>query len=174
VQLTRRRIISAAVELIEREGVDAALMRRLATELGCGLIGLYGHVPSQSALLDDVAEEVLASCHLNDLPADDWAEQLRAQARTFLRSLRAHPRCTQLLVTRPPRTASGYRPAESALAALQAAGFSAQSAASIVRTALCIALGATMSGADPADADFDSGLDLLIAAAAAALRPAGV
>ncbi len=34
MQLTRKRIIATAMELIERDGVEAISMQRLATELG--------------------------------------------------------------------------------------------------------------------------------------------
>ena len=61
MQLSRARIISAAVELIEREGVDAVSMRRIATGLGSGVMSLYNHVPSKAALLDGVAERVISS-----------------------------------------------------------------------------------------------------------------
>jgi AcrR family transcriptional regulator len=48
MQLTRERIITTAVELIEREGVDAVSMRRIAAQLGSGVMSLYNHVPSKA------------------------------------------------------------------------------------------------------------------------------
>ena len=58
MQTTRKRIISAAIDLIERDGIEAFSMRRLAAELGCGLMSLYHHVPSRSSLLDGIAVAV--------------------------------------------------------------------------------------------------------------------
>jgi AcrR family transcriptional regulator len=58
--LTRERIITAAVELIEREGVEAVSMRRIAGLLGSGVMSLYNHVPSKAAVLDGVAERVMS------------------------------------------------------------------------------------------------------------------
>ena len=43
-------------------------MRRLATELGCGVMSLYSHVPSKSALLDGVADTVMSGIETTSVP----------------------------------------------------------------------------------------------------------
>jgi AcrR family transcriptional regulator len=73
MQLTRERIIASAVELIEREGVDAVSMRRIAAQLGTGVMSLYNHVPSKSALLDGVAEVVMSGRHCAPIPGVQWS-----------------------------------------------------------------------------------------------------
>jgi AcrR family transcriptional regulator len=96
MQLTRKLIIGAAIELIEQDGVDAVSMQRLASELGCGVVSLYHHVPSRSALLDGVADAVMSGIAVTSVPGTDWQEQVRAQARAFRQITRAHPRCAML------------------------------------------------------------------------------
>jgi AcrR family transcriptional regulator len=144
MQLTRKRIIAAAMDLIERDGVEAVSMRRLATELGCGVMSLYNHVPSKSALLDGVADAVMSGIQITPGPAASWQEQVRAQARAFRQIARAHPRCTLVVVSRPPSSASMVRPVESALATLREAGFGRQDAVRIVRAFVAYIVGSLL------------------------------
>jgi AcrR family transcriptional regulator len=76
VPLSRNRLISAAMALIEAEGVESVSMPRLGTELGSSLIELYRHVPSRAALLDCVAATVIADIEVPAGLSDDWACQL--------------------------------------------------------------------------------------------------
>src|SRR6202167_4710631 len=79
MQLTRERIISAAMELIEREGVDAVSMRRIAAQLDSGVMALYNHVPSKLALLEGVAERVMSGIDFSVYPDASWEDLVRAQ-----------------------------------------------------------------------------------------------
>jgi AcrR family transcriptional regulator len=144
VLLSRNRVISAAMELIEAEGVESVSMHRLATDLGCGLIALYSHVPSMAALLDCVAATVAAGIELPAEPGGDWAGQLRAQARAVRKAARAHPRCALLAGGRPPTSASALRPVEAALATLRDAGFCGRDGAAIIRTLGAYLLGSLL------------------------------
>ncbi len=157
MQLTRRRIIAAAMALIERDGVEAISMRRLASELGCGVMSLYNHVPSKSALLDGVADAVMSGIEITPVPGAGWQEQVRAQARAFRQIARAHPRCAMVVVSRPPSSAAMVRPVESALATLRRAGFSGHDAVRIVRAFVAYIMGSLLRevGVAPALADGD-------------------
>jgi AcrR family transcriptional regulator len=192
MQLTRERIITAAVELIEGEGVDAVSMRRIATELGCGVMSLYNHVPSKAALLDGVAERVISSIDAGDGPGDvtgvagaGWADEVRAQARAFRQIARAYPRCTMVAVSRPTMSTSEPPPVSRALATLHGAGFGDEDALRIVRAFVAYVVGSLLRevGVSPSvarqeqpeqalhpntdhDADFEFGLDLLVRAVA--------
>jgi AcrR family transcriptional regulator len=159
VLLTRNRIIAAAMELIEAEGLQAASMTRLATELGCGLIPLYSHVPSTSALLDGIAATIMSGVG-SGCPADagwadaGWADQIRAQVRAMRQAARVYPRCSAAVAGREPATAAMLRPAEHALTVLAAAGFRAPDAARIVR-----ALAAYLTGSLVREAGARPGFD---------------
>ncbi len=131
--LTKERIVAAAVDVIEREGVTAISMRRIAAELGCAVMSLYNHVPSKDALLDGVAEYVMSGIAVQTDPGAGWQDQVRAQARAFREIARAHPRCTMVVVSRPNNSAAAVRPFERALATLIAAGFGGEQAIRIVR-----------------------------------------
>ena len=155
MQLTRERIITAAVELIEREGVDAVSMRRIATELGSGAMSLYNHVPSKAALLDGVAERVISSIDVTSEPGASWADEVRAQARAFRQIARAYPRCTMVAVSRPTTSTSEPPPVEHALATLRSAGFGEEDALRIVRAFVAYVVGSLLRevGVSPALGD---------------------
>jgi AcrR family transcriptional regulator len=99
---------------------------------------LYRHAPNKAALLDGVAETVLAQLKVD--PTDsDWAGQLRTVARDYRRLALAHPGVVTLLVTRPLATPLALRPRgilrplEDILALLTGAGFSGGDALHIYR-----------------------------------------
>jgi AcrR family transcriptional regulator len=141
MQLTRSRIITAAIKLIEADGVEAISMYRLATELGCSVMCLYHHVPSKCALLDGVADEVMSAIELTSMPHGRWDERLHAQAIAFRKVARTYPRCAMAAASRRPTSARILRPAENALAVLADAGFGGQDAARIVRAFLAYTIG---------------------------------
>lgn len=144
MQLSRARIISAAVDLIEGEGVEAVSMRRIAALLGCGVMSLYNHVPSKAALLDDVAERVISGIEFTAMPGASWEEQVRAQARAFRAIARKYPRSTMLVVSRPTASLTGLRPIENALATLREAGCGGSEAVLIVRAFIAFIMGSLL------------------------------
>ena len=70
---------------------------------------LYRHAPNKAALLDGVAETVLAQLHV-DSADPDWAGQLRQVARRFRALALVHPHVVPLIVTRPLATPLGAAP----------------------------------------------------------------
>ena len=144
MQLTQERIITAAVDLIEHEGVDAVSMRRIASELGSGVMSLYNHVPSMAAVLDGVAERVMSGIDFSTAPDASWEDQVRGQARAFRQIARAYPRCTMVVVSRPVDSAAALRPMEHALATLRSAGFSSEDAVRVVRAFVAYIVGSLL------------------------------
>ena len=159
MQLSRKRVIAAAMGLIEAEGVEATSMPRLATELGCGVIALYNYVSSKNALLDAVADELTSGIGGAAVPDASWQDQLREQARAFRATGRAHPRCMMAAASRRPVPVSMLRQAERALAVLREAGFSGPEAMRIVRAIAAYLLGSLLleAGVAPGLTDGDGG-----------------
>src|SRR6476620_223343 len=108
-QLSRSVILQTALAIVDRDGVDRLSMRRLSDALGRDPVMLYRHVPSKAAVLDGVAEIVLAQLAVNHTDPD-WAGQLRTVARAFRQLALEHPNVVPLLVTRPLATPLGQRP----------------------------------------------------------------
>jgi AcrR family transcriptional regulator len=137
-KITRDVVLAAALEIIDRDGTDALSMRRLARALDRDPMILYRHAPNKAALLDGVAETVLARLEV-DSTDPDWVGQLRDVARRFRALALAHPHVVPLIVTRPLATPLGLRPPgtlrplEDILALLSRAGFSGSDALHIYR-----------------------------------------
>ena len=136
--LTRSMILQAALGIVDRDGVDGLSMRRLSVALGRDPVMLYRHVPNKAAVLDGVAEIVLAQLSV-DTADPDWAGQLRVVAHDFRQLAVTHPNVVPLLVTRPLATPLGLRPPgmlrpiEDVLALLTSAGFTGDDALHIYR-----------------------------------------
>ena len=71
-QLTRSMILQTALAIVDRDGVDRLSMRRLSDALGRDPVMIYRHVPNKAAVLDGVAEIVLAKLSV-DTADPDWA-----------------------------------------------------------------------------------------------------
>jgi AcrR family transcriptional regulator len=137
-QLNRSMILQTALRIVDRDGVDGLSMRRLSEAVGRDPVMLYRHVPNKAAVLDGVAEMVLAQLSV-DSTDPDWADQLRTVARDFRQLALTHPNVVPLLVTRPLATPLGQRPPgmlrplEDVLALLTSAGFTGNDALHIYR-----------------------------------------
>jgi AcrR family transcriptional regulator len=137
-KITREVVLAAALEIIDREGADGLSMRRLARALGRDPMILYRHAPNKAALLDGVAETVLAKLTVDATDAD-WVGQLRSVARNYRALALSHPHVVPLLVTRPLATPLALRPhgtlrpLEDVLALLTRAGFTGPDALHIYR-----------------------------------------
>jgi AcrR family transcriptional regulator len=163
VQLTRRRVITTAMDLIEREGIEALSMHRLAAVLGCGVVSLYCYVPSKAALLDGVADAVMSGIELHPArgsapDAACWPERIRAQATAFREIASKRPRCAMAIVTRRPSSASTLRPVEQALATLSEGGFGHQESVRVIQALIAYVMGSVLRDIEVApDLDADDG-----------------
>jgi AcrR family transcriptional regulator len=57
-RITRHVVLSAALQLVDRDGVDQLSMRRLPRDLGRDPMILYRHAPNKAALLDLLAPRI--------------------------------------------------------------------------------------------------------------------
>jgi AcrR family transcriptional regulator len=122
-QLSRELIVETALELLDREGMDALSMRRIATQLGTGAASLYAHVGNKDELQELLLERVLSQVpHEKPDPAR-WAEQLRELCRRTVAALVAYPGLAQVaLATIVPTGEASFEQAEAMLGLLRASG----------------------------------------------------
>lgn len=121
--LTRERILRAALELVDREGMAALSMRRLATALGVDPMAIYYHLDGKAAVIAGLVE--LAFGELPALPpdSDDWRAQVRAIAGAYRDLALSHPNLILHLVTSAGWAADATLDLNEALfRALEAAG----------------------------------------------------
>ncbi|GII58285.1 TetR family transcriptional regulator [Planotetraspora thailandica] len=104
------RIVRAAIEVADAEGITALSMRKVADQLGVGTMSLYTYVPGKAELVDVMVDTV---CGEMPMPADGppdgpeevpggWRERLERIARDNLELLRRHPWMLQVSTSRPP------------------------------------------------------------------------
>lgn len=89
VQLSRERIIHAAVEILDAYGLADMTMRRLAKHLGVAPGALYWHFPNKQALIAAVAEHIIQpALQLTPPPAaEEAASSFPWQQRTTHRAV---------------------------------------------------------------------------------------
>ncbi len=100
-QLTRDRVVSSAIRLADREGVDSLSMRRLAADVGFEVMSLYHYVANKEDLLDGMVDRVAERIHVPD-PTGQWKNELRGTALSMQAELARHSWATALWFSRKP------------------------------------------------------------------------
>src|SRR5215469_13971915 len=120
--ISREAIVTAAVQLLDREGLAALSMRRLAEELGTGAASLYWHVGSKDGLLDLVFDQVIGEGKVPDPDPERWQEQVKEVARAQRAASLRHPWLVRASIGRIPMGPNALRYSERILAILRAGG----------------------------------------------------
>jgi TetR/AcrR family tetracycline transcriptional repressor len=105
--LSHQRIVAAAVDFVDRNGLAALTMRRLGTELGVEAMSLYRYVAGRDDLLEGMVEQVVDRLHLDPGneragPGDSWQAYLQWLAHGVRALAREHPQVFPLIATRHP------------------------------------------------------------------------
>ncbi|MEU5761261.1 TetR/AcrR family transcriptional regulator C-terminal domain-containing protein [Nocardia sp. NPDC047648] len=179
-RLDRAAVIAGAWDFVEASGLDALTMRKLASSLGVHHGTLYWHVENKRALIDALAEDLLAG--VADIgPKEQGADRLISLAgrlRSALLSRRDGARIVAGTFVRQPNTLAF---GEAAIDAARDAGVPAEDAALAAFTVQYFVLGFTIeeqsqhqlldSGDWPTDTNaVDAGRFPLISAALDTLR----
>lgn len=120
--ISRDAIVAAAIQLLDREGLAALSMRRLAEELGTGAASLYWHVGSKDGLLDLVLDQIIGEYQVPDPDPPRWREQLKDVARAQRAISLRHPYLVRVSIGRIPMGPNALRFSERMLAILRAGG----------------------------------------------------
>lgn len=117
--LSRERIVTAAIELADRDGLDAVSMRRVAEHLRTGAASLYRHLANRHELVAAMVEQVTATYDYPDATDLDWRERMHALARQDWTAFLAHPwMLTATATVTPPFGTASLAAMEWALTAL--------------------------------------------------------
>jgi AcrR family transcriptional regulator len=122
-RVTRDRVLDAALELADEEGLEALTMRRIGKALDVEGMALYNHVANKDDILDGIVERVLVEIPLPAIEGD-WQAEMRERAAAARRVFLRHPWAIGLLEARY----AGSSPArlgyfDAVLGCLRAAGF---------------------------------------------------
>jgi AcrR family transcriptional regulator len=126
--LSQDRIVTAAIEILDAEGLDAVSTRRVAEVLGTGSASLYAHVASRDELVELMYDRIAGEIEVPDPDPARWQDQLRAYARNAQRVLAAHADIARASLATIPTGPNRLRMAERLLAILLAAGLPQQTA----------------------------------------------
>ncbi len=126
--------MTAAVRIVDTDGLAALSMRRLGAALGVDPMAIYYHLPNKAALYDAIVEAVMAEMDVGPVRGTDLApvDQLRQMARSYRDALLAHPNAIAVAATRPVRTPASLRPIERMLAVIASMGFTPQESIAFV------------------------------------------
>lgn len=136
-QLSPDRILVAAIELMDAEGMACLTMRKLGRQLGVEAMSLYRYFPSKEALLAAASDRLFSL--IEDPAADDPIDSLRLVMMAFFELAEDHPCLVDLLylsATTPGKSARGAVDR----ANLARAGFAAD-ASLVLRTLIGFTLG---------------------------------
>ncbi len=89
-RLSRDAVVAAARTIVERDGIDALSMRRVALELGSSPMAIYRHVRDKDQLLVLLLDRLAAELPRPRLPREPRARLARA-CRAMRDGLAAHP-----------------------------------------------------------------------------------
>ena len=87
--LSREWIIAETIEIMRREGLQAATMRRVAQALDTGPASLYVYVANTVELHAAVLDELMGQLTVG--PSGDWAGKLRGLVQDYRDLLTSHP-----------------------------------------------------------------------------------
>jgi AcrR family transcriptional regulator len=121
--LTRERVLRAAVDLADRDGIAGLSMRRLGQSLDVEAMALYRHVRDKDELLDGAVDAVVGEIEPTTL-SDDWRGGLRNLAMAARAVMLRHPWAPAVMVAGPEVGPHTLRHLEAVMATLLGAGFS--------------------------------------------------
>jgi AcrR family transcriptional regulator len=145
-RLTKVAVVDRALALVDKSGLDALTIRKLATELGVTPMALYWHFRGKDELLEGLAERLWSEIDLDVDRAAPWTEQIRSLLESLLKVLRAHSAAPGLLLQAKTANAEAQLKAtELTLDILRTAGFSPKDASMAARSALWTGITLVMS-----------------------------
>lgn len=112
----------AALQLIDREGLDGLTMRRLGTELGVEAMALYHHFRNKGELLDAVMDRMLDEITWPARGSASPLERLRQMFGSYRQLAINHPQAFVLLAYRRFNTAHSFALYEQVLEAMEDLG----------------------------------------------------
>jgi hypothetical protein len=94
--ISAKKLTSAALAIIRREGMHGLSMRSLAAELGVSTMAAYYYVPNKRALIALVLDHVLSAIDYSNIQGTP-EERLKEQVRRYYVELLRHPGLTPVI-----------------------------------------------------------------------------
>ncbi len=127
--VTPEQIVSAAVRICDRDGIETLTIRRLAADLDIGTMTLYGYFRGKEEILDGVADHVLGKLEIHPPKRRTPDAVARAVAVAIFAMMHEHPSVVYLLASRTTMSEQSLKMAmDAVLGALREAGFTDEGA----------------------------------------------
>ena len=148
--LNRELIARTALELIDRDGVDGASIRRVAAKLSVNPASLYNHVPDRAAMVEDVRALVSASIDSRPLRELPWERGLWEWATSYRLAFAQHPGTIPLLMTTKASASVLLAEYEDFVVAAEAVGWGSESVLPLLTAFESFILGSVLDMSGPA------------------------
>ncbi|MFF5792385.1 TetR/AcrR family transcriptional regulator [Paeniglutamicibacter sp. NPDC012692] len=142
--MNRRKIAIAALELVEREGIEALTMKRLAEEVDRKPASLYNHIAGRQDLIEAMRGILSEHIDASFFESLGWRDALLAWAREYLKAFARHPKIIAVMATTAisdPATLAAY---EQVVASLARGGWRRGEAVAVMRAVEAYVLGSAL------------------------------
>jgi AcrR family transcriptional regulator len=139
--LTREQIVTAAIELMDAEGLDGLNMRALGKRLGSAATAVYWHIDSKANLIALAGDQVWHEVALPDPAAAGWRAAATELATGLHAMLTRHPWLVQAFGSYMVFGPGKARHDDHSLAIYEAAGFTSPQADQAMATVFTFVLG---------------------------------
>jgi AcrR family transcriptional regulator len=150
-RFTREQVLAAALRVMDREPPAAFTMRRVADELGIGVMTLYGYVSNKEEIVEGVTALAFGAEPLStDAP---WDERVRSDMKHLYNLSRRHPNLVTIVLGQTSASPGLFRLRERTLGTLLEAGFGEREAlhALGILTSYVLGFGALGQSGTPID-----------------------
>jgi TetR/AcrR family tetracycline transcriptional repressor len=100
--ISRRNALVAALDIIDREGLDAMRIRRLGDELGVNGASLYYHFRNKDEIVVGATELALQYVRTPDTRNEDWTVWMLRNTYSIRDALMKHPHLIPVMLSRAP------------------------------------------------------------------------
>jgi len=126
--LNKDRVVAAAVELADGEGIDALSMRKLAQALSVEAMSLYHHVANKDEVLDAMVDVVFTEVALPAV-GGPWQSEIRGRCASLREVLLRHPWAVGRLDSRRSPGMATLQHHDAVIGCLRAGGFTVRGSA---------------------------------------------
>ena len=155
--LSRERIVAAAIEIADAEGLVGLSMRRIAAALGVGAMSLYRYVPGKDELIDLMVDQSYGEGV--SLPTDGgWRQRLAAACRGEWQHYHRHPWLLHVAQGRPLLGPNSLRATEETLRILDGLGLDGREMIDVLVTTSSWVAGLARTSLEASLAEADTGV----------------
>lgn len=156
--MSLERIVEAAIEIADREGLSALSMQRVASHLGFTAMSLYRYVPGKAELLDVMLDTVVGEVELLEGVPGGWRAKLEGWARQEWALYHRHPWMLHIAQARPTLGPNGMAMYEYLLHAVSGTGLTEHEMLSVVHLVIGYVRGMARSSVDAVLAEQQTGV----------------